>query len=278
MRTLVNIVKVTFFSSLIVATITLTGCGNDQTKNLANAVDSIAAANQQSLTEAENMIKTFPTSFEVVDLLNKSGASYIFDITNPISNAGKYETIKKQALNWGIYGIDLCYSATFNQKKETTNFLAVNQDLVKKLDISNAFDASINDRINKNFATKDSLMNIFTTQFSGIYSSLIKTSRSNIAALSISGAVIEGVYLSSQLTTFAKDKTELKKIIAGQKDKFLKLVALLSLYKDDADVQEVLGKVKEINTQYSTITETMSDDQLNAFIKTVEGVRNEFIK
>ncbi|MBI5219817.1 MAG: hypothetical protein HY958_12895 [Bacteroidia bacterium] len=278
MTTLMRVLKESIAYGFIVSVFILAGCGGNADNKQANAIDSLAKANQQAAAEAEQMIKSFPTPFEITQMLNKAGASYILDLSNSCDNAEKYSTAKSRALNWGIYGADLCYAATYNKKQETTNFLAATQKLVEKLEISNAFDKSVNDRMNKNFDKKDSLINMFTKQFSNTYDILNKSGRSNIAAISIASGTIEGIYISAQLAAFAKDNTELKKVIAGQKETLKKLVSLLSLYKDDKDIQEVFGKVKEVNAIFEGVNETLTDDQLKNLSAKVESIRNEFVK
>lgn len=257
----------------------ITGCSNAPQENqAAGKVDSIAKANEQALAEADQMIKSFPTPFEITQMLNKAGASYILDISNPFDNAEKYATTKSRALNIGIYGADLCYASTYNKKQETTNYLAASQKLAEKLEIANMFDQAVHDRMNKNFDKKDSLVSLLSKQFSTMYETLNKAGRSNVSALSVTGAVMEGIYITTQLAAFAKDNKELKKIIAGQKESLKKLAALLSLYKEDTDIQEVTLKIREISTMMEGLTETMTNDQLTEFSRKLEIIRNEFVK
>ncbi len=278
MRTILNVLKKNSIYFFVAGAFALISCGSNQETKQTSAVDSLAQANEQAIQEAETIIKSFPTPFELTKMLNDAGASYILDVSNPVENADKYATVKSKALNWGIYGADLCYAATYNKKQETTNYLVATQKLTEKLEIANAIDKSMQEKLDKNFKSKDSLINMFTKQFAETYEKLNESGRSNIATMSIAGATIESLFISTQLAAFAAKNDELKKVIAGQKDVLKKLGALLNLYKDNEDIQEVASKIKEINDIFETVADTLTDEQLKNLSAKIESIRNEYIK
>jgi hypothetical protein len=264
--------------SFVISVFLFVRCGNSVENKQSNEVDSLAKANSQTIAEAEKIIKSFPTPFEVTELLNKAGATYILDISNPIGNIDKYTTIESKSLNLGIYGADLCYAATYNKKQETTNYLSVIQKLSEKIEIPNVYDKNTTERINKNFDKKDSLVGICTIQFTNSNNVLIKSGRSNISTLSIAGGVIEGLFISTQLASFAKDNSGIKKVISNQKDTFKKLVLLLSQYKDDKEIQNISLKINDLNSIFDNINGVMSDNQLKDLSAKVEAIRKDFVK
>ncbi|HBX49805.1 MAG: hypothetical protein A2275_04440 [Bacteroidetes bacterium RIFOXYA12_FULL_35_11] len=278
MRTILNVLKKNSFYFFVAGAFALSSCGGNQENKQTNAVDSLAQANEQAIQEAETIIKSFPTPFQLTKMLNDAGASYILDVSNPVESAEKYTTVKSKALNWGIYGADLCYAATYNKKQETTKYLVATQKLTEKLEIANAVDKSMQEKLEENFKSKDSLINMFTKQFAGTYEKLNESGRSNIATISIAGATIEGLFISTQLAAFAAKNDELKKVIAGQKDVLKKLGALLGLYKDNEDIQEIALKIKDINAIFDNVAETLTDEQLKNLSTKIESIRNEYIK
>ena len=264
--------------SFVVTAFFLVRCGNNSENRQSKQVDSLAKVSSQTVAEAEKIIKSFPTPFEVTQLLNKAGASYILDISNPPGNIDKYTTMERKAMNLGIYGADLCYAVTYNKKQETTNYLEVIQKLSDKIEIGKVYDKSTTDRINKNFDKKDSIVGICTNQFTNSNNTLIKSGRSNVSTLSISGGVIEGLYISTMLASFAKDNSGIKKVISDQKSIFKKLLLLLSQYKDDKEIQSLSQKLKDIDSIFDSINGTMSDQQLKDLSTKIEAIRKDLIK
>jgi hypothetical protein len=267
-----------FTLCLVISALFLLRCSSNNENKQSESIDTLAKANALIVAEAEKIIKAFPTPFEITQLLNKAGATYILDISNTPGNVDKYTTTESRALNLGIYGADLCYAATYNKKQEVTNYIAAVQKICEKIEIANVYDKITNDRINKNFDKKDSIVNICSKQISITNEALINSGRSNISAFSITGGVVEGIFLSTQLASFAKDNSKIKKVISEQKDTFKKLILLLSQYKDNKDIQDIALKLKDLDLIFDNIKGTMSNEQLIDLSAKVENLRKDFIK
>ena len=105
-----------------------------------------------------------PTSFEVTTLLVDAGASYILDLCNRVENVNKYINLKSKALNLGVYGADLSYSATYKQTQETMQYLDASAKLIDELQIG-SFDKDLVDKVEANIDNVDSLITLISDSF-----------------------------------------------------------------------------------------------------------------
>ncbi|PKP36481.1 MAG: hypothetical protein CVT98_07795 [Bacteroidetes bacterium HGW-Bacteroidetes-15] len=190
-----------------------------------------------------------PTSFEVIKLLNKAGASYILSLNNPVENVDKYFTEKSKALNLGVYGADLSYASTYQMKQETMNYLKVSKKLIDDLQISTAFNKDFAQKVEDNIDNKDTLIQVITDSFYDTYEFLINEGKDNLSLLVMVGSWTEGLYITSQMAVISKDNKDLLKIIANQKEPLNTLYGLLEAVSEDATIAEVmvmLNPLKEV--------------------------------
>ena len=235
--------------------IALSGCNNPATQDeQANAAAADTIKKEVTLSpESQSLLYSFPTPFEITSMLEKAKAGFIFDITNPPANAGKYVTEMSKALNLGVYSADLSYSATYNRTDETNKFLACTNKLADELGIAGVYDQSLLEKIKKYNNNKDSLVGQINRVFSQTNDFLSKNNRNQIAVLIAAGGFAEGMYLAATLGEVAKDNTKIMAVIAAQKDNHVKLLTILEAYNADQNMKPVadaIARLKPIWANY----------------------------
>jgi len=226
----------------------ISGC-NNSTTNDQNANAAAADTIKKEITlspESQNLLASFPTPFEVTNMLEKAKAGFIFDITNPPANVGKYTTEMSKSLNLGIYSADLSYSATYNRTDETNKFLAATNKLADELGISGVYDQTLLDKVKKFGNNKDSLVAVITHVFNQTNNFLATNNRTKVAVLIASGAFSEGLYLAASLAELAKDNTKIMAIISGQKENHMKLLTILEAYQADKEMAPVAAEIAKL--------------------------------
>lgn len=259
------------------------GCNNGQQQDQqANqAADTIKKEITLS-PEAQNMLNSLPTPFEVTNLLEKSKAGYIFDITNPPASVDKYNTELSKSLNLGIYSADLCYSATYNRNDETNKFLSCTGKLANDLGISGIYDQAMMDKMKKYNNNKDSVVALLTKGLMQTSEFLTKNNRTKVAVMVAAGAFAEGLYLTCSLAEVAKDNSKLVAVIAGQKDNHLKLLTVVDAYNADSTMKPVLDEIQKLKSIWGNYTfetgKKMDSKKVMEISDIAEGVRNSFAK
>jgi hypothetical protein len=220
-----------------------------------------------------------PTSFEVVKLLNKAGASYILSLNNPIENADKYFTEKSKALNLGVYGANLSYASTYQMKQETMSYLKVTKKLIDDLQISTAFNLQFAERVEKNIDNKDSLIHIISNSFYDTYDFLTNQGKDNLSLLVMAGSWIEGVYITCQIAIISKDNKAFLTIIASQGDPLSKLMELMGPSVADQNIAEIKGMLEPLAIIFKDVkADNITNDQFEAINEAITKIREQVIK
>ena len=270
--------KVNLFA-LIIAFV-FVSCNNvGQKNNTKDAESTTEEINKQTqkVVKLGNQEYPLPTAFELTKLLNNAGASYIFDISNKVENVDKYFTEKEKALNLGVYGADLSYASTYMKKQETMLLIKASEKLVDGLNISTAFNKKLIQEIEKNIDDKDSLISLITKSFYDSYTFLTGSGKNNISVLVMTGSWIEGIHIALQVTSFSKDKTKLKEIIAQQGVTLDELLSIMKQHNSDEKIAELEIKLQEIKKILVPEKETLTDDELNNLSKKIKEIRDSII-
>lgn len=268
---------------ILVLVIALSSCNNPATQDeQANAAAADTINKEVTLSpESQGLLYSFPTPFEVTTMLETAKAGFIFDITNPPANVGKYTTEMSKALNLGVYSADLSYSATYNRTDETNKFMACTNKLADELGIAGVYDHTLIEKIKKYNNNKDSLVRLINKIFSQTNQFLSKNNRNQISVLIAAGGFAEGLYLAATLGEVAKDNTKIMAVIASQKDNHMKLLTILDAYNADQNMKPVadaIAKLKPIWGNYEIESgKKMPMQKIAEIADLAESVRLSFV-
>lgn len=232
----------------------LASCGNEPSTSNKTKQGEQTKTKEATTTEVEQVIYPLPTPYEISTMLNKAGAGYIFNVSNPVDNVDKYFTEKSKALNLGVYGADLSYASTYNKSEETQLFLTCTKQLTDDLGINSILNEDIVERVEANIDNKDSLHSIISESYYDTFSYLNKNGKGSISVLVLAGGWIEGMYLSTQLAIITNNDAGIMQGIFAQKANLNKLYTIFKSYKDDPNVTEVLTELEKIKIIMDSIT------------------------
>jgi hypothetical protein len=225
-----------------------------------------------------DVVYPLPTSFEVINMINKIEASYIIGLTNPLANVDKYFTDKSQALNLGIYSADLSYASTYNMKQEVMNFMDASEKLVKELGITGAFGSEFIEEVETNIDNKDLLVELITESFYDTYEYLVKNGKEDLSLLVLTGSWVEGMYISCNISNTVYSNPELIKVIMHQKTALYKLIELLAPHASHDTIQSLLNDLNPIKMVYDSVDEKgITQKQMEDIIAQTEALRNKII-
>lgn len=268
------------FSFLAVAmSLFVIGCGDgstDQTDD--NNKDTVVTVADQ----AEKLVYPLPTPLEITNMLNKAGASYILDLSNRPENVDKYFTEAAKALNLGVFGADLSYSATYNKTQETMNFFVCTKKLRDGMDIQTPYNEDLSSRIEGNIENSDSLYRILTSSFKNTFEYLNDNNKGAISVMVLAGGWVEGLYISTQLALLTEKNDEILQGIADQKGSLGKLLTLMESYKDNQNVSEILVKLNDVNAIFAELQEVdgkvqMTEESFKKINEEVEALRKKIV-
>jgi hypothetical protein len=244
------------------------------------SADTIEPA--EDLSSKESVIQELttyplPDAYEVTDMLQKAGASYILSLSNPASNVGNYISSSEKALNLGVYGSDLSYSSTYMMKQETMKYLESSKKLVDELEISTRFNLDYAERVENNLDSRDSLIAIISESFIDTWEYLVENEQDKLAILVISGSYIEGIYITIQIAITAADNTSFLEVIANQKGSLNTLIDVIDPIKNDADISDIYNGLSDLAKIYEDVGETLTNDQLEKMLSIIDPLREGIV-
>jgi len=268
---------------LFILGVTACGGGGNDENNADSTLTDLPNEMSEVQQEVEAALYPIPTSFELTQMLNQAGASFILDLANNPANVDKYMTEKQQAINLGVFGADLSYSSTYQQTQQTINFLEASEKLMSSLSISSTFNKTLVERVNTNIDNRDSLVAILTESFHDTYAFLNENGKENLSILIIAGSWVEGNYIATQLASTAPNKTELVKVIAKQKASFDKLIGILEANKVDESINQVYTALTPLKDLFAKVDAdankaNLTADQFKTLTTTLEKIRKEMVK
>lgn len=231
-------------------------------------------------TEVEKFAYPLPSTFELTSMLNKIEASYIIGITNEAEKAADYLTESSKALNLGVYSADLAYATTYNNNPNVQSYFKASETLIRELDITGAFSTDLAEQIETNQDNKEKMTETVTGMFQDAYSYLNKQDRSEVSYLILAGTLIEGLYLTTNISQNTFENPEIIKTIMFQKEPLLKLESMMTEYKDSELTAETLAAVQSINAIYAKEegSSSFSKEQIASLTSKIKEVRSAVVK
>lgn len=260
----------------------LAGCGGaGNQKANEEAADTISK--ELSLSpEAMNLLYKMPTPLEVTMMLEQAKAGYIFDITNPVDNVGKYMTEKSKAINLGVYSADLAYSATYNHIDNTNQFLGCTSRLSDELGMAGIYHPNIVEKVKQFNNNKDSLVALVSDIFLSTNDFLSKNNRTQVAVYIAAGTFVEGLYIASSLNIVAENNQEITDIIYRQKNNYDMLMSVLDLYEGDEAMTSLYKEMQNLKPAFTDFGlepgKKLDPQQANGINDVVTAVRNTMIQ
>jgi len=270
------------------ALILIGGC-NSSTKTKADK--GTTSSGQEAYVEVEvfdavkvkdqivETINKMPSEKEVVTLLNEAGASYILDLTVPAEQAEKLMTKSDQSFGLGLYSFDLLYASIYNRGDVAAEISTVSEKIIDNLGLREELISSTNylGRIKTNTGNKDSLDYLVTQDMNRFHQQMSTSDQPDVYALSVIGSNVEALYILSQTTLLAKDKTKLLDIMNKQTERVNLVFTLLEIMSGDEKIKpyyEQFKPVVAIFEQNPKITET----ELAQIGPLMETVRKNILK
>ena len=142
--------------------------------------------------------------------------------------------------------------------------------------------------LQRNQNNNDSLYKIILDSYSHAHEYFKSNEREDVGLMILTGAFIEGLYISSSL---AKEKRsdDMMRLIGIQKIFLTNIIELLKKYADQKDIKTILTKMDALNKTYSAIDvhydsvkdklvgTSISSETLNQICMHTGVIRNEII-
>ena len=199
-----------------------------------------------------DVIQNISSPVEMAALIKKSGVEFSQKVLNKPENVDDYNTSFKRALNLGVFSADLGYINTFDKNNIVVSYLLSVKDLAEGIKVGQFFDFAALKEMATNSNNLDSLMEVSVSSFNKMDSYLREQNRSNVSTLIVTGAWIEGLYISGKVIEQTNDE-ELINRIGEQKDIIDILLIILENYSKDPNFAEMVKRMEQIKQAYAEV-------------------------
>ena len=260
---------------IALALLIVSGCKTGTKKAEETTIEKTKVPNEEVIKELAGY--PIPDSYEITKLIYETGAPYILSLSNPASKAGDYITHRDKVLNLGVYATDLGYATTYMMKQATLNYLEASKTLIDDLGISTTFNIDYAERIEKNLDDRDSLIAIVSESFGDTWNYLVENQQDVLARLVVCGSWIEGVYITTNVASRARDNQEIMVILAKQKNSLNELVSMLEPVKDVEEVVDIYNGLYDLQAIYNDVGESLTPEQVDQISSRIESLRSDIV-
>nr|WP_321407367.1 hypothetical protein [uncultured Carboxylicivirga sp.] len=256
--------KFTYLTLTLAGVFLMTACGGSSNKGGSSSDeltfnDSLANTAPLELSQEvmSDVIQNISSPVEMAALIKSTGVEFSQRILNSTNQTDQYNTSFKRALNLGVYSADLGYINTFDKNTIVIDYLVAVKSLAEGIKVGQFFDFNSLKRLATNSNNLDSLMQISISSFNKMDSYLRSQNRSNVSSLIITGAWIEGLYITGKVIEQTNDESLIKRI-GEQKDIINILEIILKNYSSQPNFSELadqLGNLKEAYKDVKITTE-----------------------
>jgi len=249
--------------------------GGNKSGSQQTAADT---ANVKDISQnVKDVVYPLPTPFEMTKMLNTIGVGYSSGILNPVDKAEKYFTEKSKAVNLGIYGADVAYAATYDQKQDVKLYLKALKTLVDELGINIDYTKLLSDEFKEKINNKDTLINIITNTYYDTYKNLQGKGSKDLAVMMVTGMWVEVMYIATNISKDSYNNSDIVKLIANQKDSYNKLLELLNSYNKNKDIKDLETKFMILKPVYEKVDKGLYQKDYQLILQTIQEVRKSFV-
>lgn len=258
------------YLSTVIAGLLLTGsCSNksgEENKEQTAETKDTMPVSEVATFQFTYTIANLPPPMQVLDEFSKSKLEVNTSLLNPAESADKYMTSLKQAMNYGIYGVDLGYLVVNNRTLDAIKYYNTAKKLAAQLGMEETFNQFVN-RFESNSNNRDSLTRVIDDAYSATDAYLRSNKRLETASQVLAGSWLECQYLTvkSLLTaTRNADNEILYKRVWEQRLYLDNITKLLSEFADNDDAKKIKSDYEALLTIYKEPSDEKQID--NAFL------------
>lgn len=248
------------FALLILATAGLFASCSEGSDKKSNDEDELAMPDSMSdegaleLSEEiiGDVIQNISSPVEMANLIKSTGYDFSRQMLNNPENISEYSSSYERAINLGVYSADLGYINTYDKSNIVVPYLLAVKNLADGIRVGQFFDFESLKRMSTNSSNLDSLMQMSVSSFNQMDNYLREQNRSNVSALIITGAWIEGLYITANVIEETGNKRLINRL-GEQKEIVNILYVILQNYAQNEAFKELVEEIGELKELFKEV-------------------------
>ena len=244
---------------LFLLSISFTGCKKNREKKQLIDFDSISITDKQipvnpldTTGDGLPIFYNMYLSVELSSLFETAGAIFTPELMNNTDKISEYITSSQQAVNVGVYAVDLSYARVFDQVEMAGRYFNAMKQLAQELGIPDDYFENTVKRFERNFSDKDSLIQLANEVYVTTDEYLKENERYTTAALIILGGWVEAIHIATDVAIESRDANIIERLI-DQKYSLNNLLIMLSEHKKNEVVTGYIARLNNIGNEFEKI-------------------------
>jgi hypothetical protein len=264
-------------TTIIAVAVILSSCNGGGSKGTNGQTTGDSTNVNKISQDVKSVVYPLPTPFEMTKMLNEIGAKYVAASLNPANKVEKYFTEKSKAINLGVYGADLAYAATYDQKQDVKVYSSAVKTLVDQLGINIDYSAFLSDKFKEKANNKDTLSQIITNTFFDTYKFLSEKGNPDHAIMMVSGMWVELMYIATNISDDTYHFSGMVNLIVKQKDSYGKLMGLLAQHNSNPDIKSLESQLGVLKPAFAKEASGLSQQDYVLILKTIKSIRQSLV-
>jgi hypothetical protein len=232
-------------------------------------------------------------SVELSSMFESAGAVFTTELLNGVDKSPEYITSSQQAVNIGVFAVDLSYARVFDQLEIAGKYFNAMKQLSQELGIPADYFENTVTRFERNFTDKDSLIALANEVYLTTDNYLKENERYTTASMIILGGWLEAIYIAINVAVESRDVNIIERLI-DQKYSLNNLIIMLYEHRQNEVVAGFLRRLDTIRKDFNSINASFPADfdpnsvkgqktitsaltQIKVLEKSVESFRNELV-
>ena len=267
---------------LLISGVCMLMCPSCSTCSRQQTVDDITidladlAIDSGYVNIARKVFYALPTPIELAILIKNLGIDFQPALLNNPSNASKYLTNQKMALNFGAYTTDLTYAGLFEQSQTILRYKVAILRLTEGLGLHTAVDFSTIQEIEAKINDKNAVLRVISDTYASCTAALNENDRYFLTLAMFIGGWVEGMYIATSLTDekLPSNENRMKQLIIDQKLTFKIIWQVMSDLKTIPEVAVMMNDLSEIAQLLDGVdTDNISTDVYAKIKNQVQSLR-----
>ena len=196
------------------------------------------------LNMAQKVFYNLPSPIEMTILMKNLGVTFQPSLLHDPSNASKYLTNQKMALNFGAYIADLTYAGLFEQSQTVLRYKLAVRILMEGLGLMSTIDINAMQQLEDNINNKDEVLRIISDTYASCTAALNENDRYFLTLAVFIGGWVEAIYIATSITTLHDNRT--KQLMIDQKLTFDMLWQIMSEMNYIPEVAGMMDDLSEL--------------------------------
>ncbi|MGM0375851.1 MAG: hypothetical protein ACQEQ0_03680 [Bacteroidota bacterium] len=202
-----------------------------------------------------DVVQNISSPVEMANLIKSTGFDFSRQMLNNPEKISDYSSSYKRALNLGVYSADLGYINSYDKSNIVVPYLLAVKNLADGIRVGQFFDFESLKEMASNSGNLDSLMQMSVSSFNKMDNYLRQQNRSNVSALIITGAWIEGLYITANVVEETGDERLIKRL-GEQKEIVDILHIILQNYSQNETFEDLIDHIGELKKLYKSVNIT----------------------